>query len=121
LNVELLYDLSLIKEVPQFKIENSKFKITPAFLRPSLGVSLPFGLGGRPAHNHRAKREGTEAVPYEKRDTHAAYKLTAPLLTASRTRHNLITGDGGVAANHDVHQAVSPFNGPGAPRMKRQA
>jgi hypothetical protein len=25
LNVELLYDLSLIKEVPQFKIENLKF------------------------------------------------------------------------------------------------
>jgi hypothetical protein len=28
-NFELLYDLSLIKEVPQFKIENLKFKICP--------------------------------------------------------------------------------------------
>jgi hypothetical protein len=29
---------------PQFKIENSKFKITPAFLRASRHVSSPFGL-----------------------------------------------------------------------------
>jgi hypothetical protein len=29
LNVELLYDFSLIKEVPQFKIKNLKFKICP--------------------------------------------------------------------------------------------
>jgi hypothetical protein len=29
LNGELLHDLSLIKEVPQFKIENLKFKICP--------------------------------------------------------------------------------------------
>jgi hypothetical protein len=29
---------------PQFKIENSKFTIPPAFLRPSLRVSSPFGL-----------------------------------------------------------------------------
>jgi hypothetical protein len=28
-NFELFYDLSLIKEVPQFKIENLKFKICP--------------------------------------------------------------------------------------------
>jgi hypothetical protein len=31
LNVELLYDLSLTKEVPQFKIENFKFNIHPQF------------------------------------------------------------------------------------------
>jgi hypothetical protein len=35
--------------LPQFKIENSKFKITPAFLRPSLRVSSPFGLSEGPS------------------------------------------------------------------------
>jgi hypothetical protein len=33
----------------QFKIENSKFKITPAFLRPSLRGSSPFGLSEGPS------------------------------------------------------------------------
>jgi hypothetical protein len=56
LNVELLYDLSLIKEVPQFKIENSKFKIPPAFLRPSLRVSSPFGLSEGPSFNDTSRQ-----------------------------------------------------------------
>jgi hypothetical protein len=34
---------------PQFKIENSKFTIPTAFLRPSLRVSSPFGLSEGPS------------------------------------------------------------------------
>jgi hypothetical protein len=35
--------------LPQFKIENSKFTIPPAFLRPSFRVSSPFGLSEGPS------------------------------------------------------------------------
>jgi hypothetical protein len=41
---ESLAAFYLHEHLPQFKIENSKFKIPPAFLRPSLRVSSPFGL-----------------------------------------------------------------------------
>jgi hypothetical protein len=63
LNVELLYDLSLIKEVPKFKIENSKFKIPPAFLHTSLRVSSPFGLSEGPSPlSLRAQAEAASAA-----------------------------------------------------------
>ena len=40
----------------QFKIDNSKFKITPAFLRPSLRVSSPFGLSEGPCFNDASRQ-----------------------------------------------------------------
>jgi len=40
----------------QFKIDNSKFKITPAFLRPSLRVSSPFGLSEGPCFNNASRQ-----------------------------------------------------------------
>jgi hypothetical protein len=41
---ESLAAFYLHEHPPQCKIENSKFKIPPAFLRPSLRGSSPFGL-----------------------------------------------------------------------------
>jgi hypothetical protein len=55
LNFELLYDLSLIKEVPQFKIENLKFKITPCIMRRVLRLALPEGRRGLNRFDSAAK------------------------------------------------------------------
>jgi hypothetical protein len=41
---ESLAAFYLHEQLPQFKIENLKFTIPPAFLRASLRVSSPFGL-----------------------------------------------------------------------------
>jgi hypothetical protein len=51
------------EHLPQFKIENSKFKIIPAFLRPSLRVSSPFGLSEGPSPlSWRGWRKPVEAI-----------------------------------------------------------
>jgi hypothetical protein len=44
-------------DIPQFKIEHSKFKISPAFLRPSLRVSSPFGLAEGPRFNNASRQQ----------------------------------------------------------------
>jgi hypothetical protein len=41
---------------PQFKSENSKFKIPPAFLRPSRRASSPFGLAEGPRFNDASRQ-----------------------------------------------------------------
>jgi hypothetical protein len=60
---ESLAAFYLHEHLPQFKIENSKFAIPPAFLRPSLRVSSPFGLLEGPSPlSLRAQAEAASAA-----------------------------------------------------------
>jgi hypothetical protein len=56
--------------LPQFKIENSKLKIPPAFLRPSLRGSSPFGLSEGPRFNDASRQ------PHAQLKTHNSKLIT---------------------------------------------